>query len=158
TRRENRTNQRTNTSPNLPPQIYPFLLHIRTICVLSMSLKTRGASGGNHGVVYSNFLFLFIFISNSYTLQLIHFIHCENWRFRPLPHCFSNDFQFATVPHRDFFHFGIIFGFYINPTHSLFKGTLVFVAEMPSISAYFVKICWCDLSNNRPLALNANRE
>uniref|UniRef100_A0A3Q7G7K1 Uncharacterized protein n=1 Tax=Solanum lycopersicum TaxID=4081 RepID=A0A3Q7G7K1_SOLLC len=24
--------------------------------------------------------------------------------------------------------------------------------------AYFCKICWCDLSNNRPLALNANRE
>ncbi|KAG5605108.1 hypothetical protein H5410_026600 [Solanum commersonii] len=33
---------------------------------------------------------------------------------------------------------GFFFGVYINPPHSLFKETVAFFDEMPSMSAYFV--------------------
>uniref|UniRef100_A0A3Q7I2G8 Uncharacterized protein n=1 Tax=Solanum lycopersicum TaxID=4081 RepID=A0A3Q7I2G8_SOLLC len=49
------------TIPQFPASIYSSLPRIRTIYVLSMSEKTRRASGDNHGVVLLNFLFVFVF-------------------------------------------------------------------------------------------------
>ncbi|KAG5627096.1 hypothetical protein H5410_012314 [Solanum commersonii] len=47
------TQKRTNPIPKFAAQISHFLPQIRTICVPSMSQKTRGAFGGSHGVLLS---------------------------------------------------------------------------------------------------------